>query len=233
MKILTHMLQNLFAPIRCVVCWLWWSYICSNHEKYLLWYPTCCWYCKRPTTISQNCNEHQSFNTTWLSGMIVWFYYTNLVKYIIHKAKYWWSFHLFSYFAKKLSLLIETHIAPLHKQMIITYVPMYYKKELYQRGYNQAQKLAEYLASELNIPCKQLLTKTISTKAQMKKNRKDRQKQWENLYEIINIHIPSETIILLVDDVITTWSTLFSASKVIKEHFPQNSIRWVCIARNT
>ena len=54
---------------------------------------------------------------------------------------------------------------------------MYYKKELYQRGYNQAQKLAEYLASELNIPCKQLLTKTISTKAQMKKNRKDRQKQ--------------------------------------------------------
>ena len=81
---------------------------------------------------------------------------------------------------------------------------MYYKKEFYQRGYNQAQKLAEYLASELNIPCIQLLTKTISTKAQMKKNRKDRQKQSENIYEIVDTHLPKETIILLIDDVITT-----------------------------
>lgn len=81
---------------------------------------------------------------------------------------------------------------------------MYYKKELYQRGYNQAQKLAEYLASELNIQCIQLLIKTISTKSQMKKNRKDRQKQSENIYEIVGTHIPTETIILLIDDVITT-----------------------------
>lgn len=233
MKHLFQLLQYFFAPIRCVVCWLWWSYVCNLHEKYLLWYPTCCWYCKTPTTHTQNCDEHQFFNTTWLSGLVVWFYYTNLVKYIIHKAKYWWSFHLFSYFAKKLSLLIETHIIPLHKPIIITYVPMYYKKELYQRWYNQAQKLAEYLAWELNSTCIQLLTKTIPTKAQMKKNRKDRQKQWDDIYQIIHTHISSETIILLVDDVITTWSTLSSASHIIKQYFPANPIRWVCIARNT
>lgn len=234
MKNLFRILQNIFAPVRCVVCWLSWSYLCSQHEKYLLWYPTCCWYCTNPTTHTQNCNDHQSLNITWLSGMIVWFYYTNLVTYMIHKAKYWWSYHIFSYFAKKLSLLIQTHIHPLQKPIIITYIPMYHKKELYQRWYNQAQKLAEYLSIELQIPCMQLLKKTQSTVAQMKKNRKDRQKQTENLYEIIPTQtIPDNTIILVIDDVVTTWSTISTASQVLKSHFPHNIIRWVCIARNT
>ncbi len=233
MKIFYHILQKLFAPIRCIVCWLWWSYLCSEHEKYLLWYPTCCWYCINPTTHTQNCNEHQSYNTTWLSGLVVWFYYTNLVTYMIHKAKYWWSYHLFSYFAKKLALLIQTHIEPLHKPIIITYIPMYYKKELYQRWYNQAQKLAEYLSVELNVSCTHLLKKTQSTVAQMKKTRKDRQKKTKDLYEIIPAYIPINTIILVIDDVITTWSTISTASQVLKSYFPDNVIRWVCIARNS
>ncbi len=232
MKIFLRILQNIFAPVRCVVCWLVWSYICQTHEKYLLWYPTCCWYCATPTTHTQNCNEHQIYNTTALSGLIIWFYYTNLIKYTIHKAKYSWSYDIFSYFAKKLTLLIYTHISLLKTPIIISYIPMHYKKELYQRWYNQAQKLAEYLAWELCVPCVCLLQKTQSTKAQMKKNRKDRQKQSKEIYQIIPTKVPMDAIILLVDDVITTWSTLHTAAQVIKTHFPTNPVRWICIARN-
>jgi competence protein ComFC len=167
--------------------------------------------------------------------MIVWFYYTRLVKYIIHKAKYGWAYHLFSYFAQKIALLLRLHITSTYPEydIIITYIPMHYKKEYYQRWYNQAQKLAEYIAINTNSSCIPLLKKTHSTKAQMKKNRKERQKTSEQNYEIIPTYISPNTIIILVDDVVTTWSTLNSTSKVIKEYFPENIVRWVCIARNT
>lgn len=234
MKILYYVL-SLFAyiaPIRCVVCWVLWSYICKEHEKYLLWYPTCCFHCGTPTTHTENCGEHQADGAHGLSGVLVWFYYTHLVKYIIHKAKYWWSYHLFTYFAKKLALLIQIHLISLYKPLVITYIPMHPRKEFYQRGYNQAQKLAEYVALELNVPCFPLLTKTQTTTAQMKKSRKDRQKQSLHVFKILPQVIPVDAIILLVDDVVTTWSTILSASSVIKEHFPNNTIWWVCVARN-
>lgn len=236
MKIFRHissLIQSILAPSRCVVCWSHWPYLCLFHETYLLWYPTCCWYCGKPTSYTQNCSEHQSYNTTWLSGLIVWFYYTRIIKHLIHKAKYWWAYHLLSYLAKKLSLLVHVHITDRYPDIIITYIPMHPKKEFYQRWYNQSQKLAEYIALELNALCIPLLTKTISTKAQMKKNRKDRQKLTSTIYDIIPTNISPTTLIVLVDDIVTTWSTFQSASAVIKQHFPDNIIRWICVARNT
>lgn len=231
--LLSKLAQNILAPVACIVCKKHDSYLCSDHEKYLLWYPNCCYLCQSPTEHSQNCLEHP-----WpISWVIVGFYYTRIVQYIVARSKYSGSYHLLSYLAQKLSLLIvmNHYLSMAYKKqtIIVTYIPMYPHKEFYQRWYNQAQKLAQYIADLLWVQSIPLLKKIRSTKTQIKKDRKHRQKQNSTIYEIIPTDLPANTTIILVDDIITTWTTLVVVAQKIKDYFPDSQIRWVCIARNT
>jgi ComF family protein len=87
-------------------------------------------------------------------------------------------------------------------------IPLHPKK-LKTRGYNQSEVLAAGMAESMN---KQLesenLTRNIYTSTQ---TRKSRYKRWENVKDIFKIHNTKKfenKHILLVDDVITTGSTI-------------------------
>jgi len=89
-------------------------------------------------------------------------------------------------------------------------VPMHPKKEKI-RGYNQSEIFANGLAQSMKIPVDtKTLIKTIKTETQTRKSRFSR---WENVKEVFDIknyaHFTNKHI-LLVDDVITTGSTLES-----------------------
>jgi len=105
----------------------------------------------------------------------------------------------------------ELEATPLFKTVeVIIPVPMHPKKEK-MRGYNQSEIIATGLSQSMNamVDTKTLI-KTVKTETQTKKSRFSR---WENVKEVFEIrnyeHLANKHV-LLVDDVITTGSTLES-----------------------
>jgi ComF family protein len=91
---------------------------------------------------------------------------------------------------------------------IIIPVPLH-EKRLRQRGYNQSACFAEGLALQLNAPVENdNLVRVASTETQTRKSRFAR---FENMQQVFVVRNPEKLInkhVLLVDDIITTGSTL-------------------------
>lgn len=96
---------------------------------------------------------------------------------------------------------------------VVTFVPMR-KAEYRDRGYNQSELLAKEVASVLGIPCRALLTKCFDIRPQkaLKAN--------ERAGNVLGAFDATEDLtdkrVLLVDDVITTGSTLHECAKMLK-----------------
>lgn len=105
----------------------------------------------------------------------------------------------------------ELAATPLFKTVeVIIPVPMHPKKEKI-RGYNQSEIIAIGLSQTMNATVDtKTLIKTAKTETQTKKSRFSR---WENVKEVFDVrnfdHLSNKHV-LLVDDVITTGSTLES-----------------------
>jgi ComF family protein len=94
------------------------------------------------------------------------------------------------------------------KPDILVPVPLHSKKEA-QRGYNQSQKIAEGLASKLGIPIRNDLIKRIHyNKSQTQRNRLERWKNSEGLFQLTHVSRMENVHLAIVDDVITTGSTI-------------------------
>ncbi len=98
----------------------------------------------------------------------------------------------------------------------ITYVPMH-QSDIKQRGYNQAQALAEEISKNLSIPCYPLINKDYSTKSQHILRGVYRT---GNLMGALSFNKKagidvSDTRILIVDDIKTTGATLDECAKAL------------------
>jgi len=96
-------------------------------------------------------------------------------------------------------------------------VPLHPKKEK-QRGYNQSQAIAEGISSILSIIIERdILIRRYYTESQTKKGRFER---WENVSDLFEVKPEGYFAgkhVLLVDDVVTTGSTLEACAQKILE----------------
>jgi ComF family protein len=98
---------------------------------------------------------------------------------------------------------------------VVVPVPLHPKK-LKKRGYNQSEMFAQGIAEamKINIP-KEALIRTRASETQTKKSRFAR---WKNVEEIFSVTVPDALKgkhVLLVDDVVTTGSTLEACAEKI------------------
>ena len=99
---------------------------------------------------------------------------------------------------------------------LICPIPMHDKKKRY-RGYNQAELLAEEIGELTGIPVSSLALKKVKETSQQKElDRKKRQKNLKNAFQIGTYDVKLKRI-LLVDDVYTTGSTIDAAAEVLME----------------
>ena len=96
-------------------------------------------------------------------------------------------------------------------------VPLHPKKQRI-RGYNQSDFIADGIGNAMNVEVdKRSLVRTRFSETQTRKSRFNR---WENVSTIFKVKHPKELEnkhILLVDDVVTTGSTLDACAKVLLE----------------
>jgi ComF family protein len=108
-------------------------------------------------------------------------------------------------------------------------VPLH-KKRLEERGYNQVDTFCKALSKELNIPFNNsLLIRTKYSKTQTKKSKTERQLYGDTIFDVSFSETDENKHYLLIDDVITTGSTLELCAKALLK-IPNTKISIVTIA---
>ncbi|MFO7843943.1 MAG: ComF family protein [Bacteroidales bacterium] len=145
--------------------------------------------------------------------------------YFYHKgSKYQQMMHKFKYHGcKEVGLVLGRYFGSqldtsvFNQVDLIMPVPLH-KSKLKKRGYNQSEFIARGLAESLEKKLDaQNLIRTMATSTQTRKSRFER---WENVEKIFKVLYPEKITgkhILLVDDVVTTGSTLEACANSILE----------------
>ena len=120
------------------------------------------------------------------------------------------------YLGKMLApFLAKTWAAAGFSADVVTFVPMTAKKER-RRGYNQARLLAEETAHLLNLPLRPLVLKVKESKTQHELTRAERLENLSGCFRLAEGAEVKDLSVLVIDDVITTGSTLSALAKVLK-----------------
>ena len=97
------------------------------------------------------------------------------------------------------------------------------KERFKQRGYNQAKLIAKGFSESSNIPMKSnLVVKSKATKDQIGLNEKQRKENLKGAFEVTNKDEIKDKNILIIDDVLTTSSTINEISKLLRENEAKN-----------
>jgi len=139
----------------------------------------------------------------------------NRVQHLVHLLKYKGRCDVGIYLGRQYGQYLKN--SPLFRsvQMIIP-VPLH-RSKLLKRGYNQSEQFALGLSRSMNLPLN--ITSLTRTQASQTQTRKSRFNRWENVSGIFEVSDSESLIdkhILLVDDVITTGSTLEACITVLQ-----------------
>lgn len=114
---------------------------------------------------------------------------------------------------------------------VIVPVPLHYTK-LASRGYNQSQYLAQGIAKETGLPVIKALKALHEHSTQTHKDAAERLKSTQGMYGASKRHLQelSGKHILIVDDVVTTGSTLLACATALKDAIPSVKISLFTLA---
>ena len=138
-----------------------------------------------------------------------------IVRQIIHTFKYGHQIYLRHLVARWLYAALDDERLSNRRFDIIIPVPLHPTRQR-ERGFNQASLLAELLSAEISIQSKSALERIRYTPTQ---TALDRAERMENLHKAFRLRKNADVRrlrVLLIDDVLTTGSTLSECSRVLK-----------------
>ncbi len=165
-------------------------------------------------------------------------YETHTTRTLIWQLKYKGNKKVASFFAQRMYDLLCEELSDFElynnfKDPLLIPIPIS-KKRKWLRGYNQTELLAKELenidqSKNFNY-LKNVLYKIKDTKSQARlKDKKERQKNLKDSFTVKDISRIKNRNIILLDDVLTTGSTLTEASRVLREAGVRKII-WVTVA---
>ena len=204
-------LLNLFFPHHCFLC----STVlpqdkhmcaeCMPRAPYIL--PPVCPQCGRSEDVCI-CGHH----THAFERCISPFYHKDMVQEAILHMKQVYDTVVAEGFALEMAEVIRREYGGIAFDFV-TSVPLH-KKDRQVRGFDQARGLAEALARRLGLPYAAVLTKLTHTQPQKELTAIRRRGNLLGVFDVI-ADVEGRTI-LLVDDVITTGTTLDECAKMLK-----------------
>lgn len=208
---------DVLFPAHCFGCGYLGVYLCPRCEQKLRpLEQQSCLYCKKSSLYGLT--HPQCRRPLGIDGFISLFYYDNLLKRIIKGIKYSFVttaqndlFYLIAKYGR--NPLIYYKKSP---SLFIQPIPLSKEKER-SRGFNQAKIIAETLSSFTHIKEVELIRRHKNTEIQAKiKNKKARSENVRGAFSLFKKNTNIKEI-LLVDDVITSGSTVKEAAKILKK----------------
>lgn len=212
MRKIIHDFLSLFFPDLCVVC----KHRLSEGEQYictdcLLLLPKTNFHLQPENRLEQFFAGRIPFQR---AAAYAYFVKGGSMQHIVHELKYNHNPKI-GYFMGELcgeNMKGSNFISDID---LLVPVPLHPKREK-QRGYNQSYEICKGISAITEVMVDNTtLVRTVNNPSQTKNSRFDRWKNVEDIFSITNPEFFENKHILLVDDVITTGSTLESCAKEI------------------
>lgn len=171
-----------------------------------------CYRCGRSRKDCQCRGRRNRFITAFASP----FYYRDGVEAAIRRLKFYADTDIAPWFGEHMAQFVQT-VYPEVEFDFVAFVPMT-KSEVYERGFNQSELLAEEMAKHLNLPVQNVLCKLYETERQRSLNGRRRS---GNVLGVFDVREQSKVFnkrVLLCDDLCTTGSTLSECAKMLRIH---------------
>lgn len=211
---------DLLFPKKCVACKKPGSYLCENCFVFLSFDPkSLCLLCNNPSF--NNLTHPRCRKKYAIDGCFSALSYNKPMQKLIYNFKY--KPYLTDLKNVLADLFYESIIQSEQFQSQIkkgewVFVPIPLSDaKLRKRGYNQAEILATELSKKFNFPAQNLLERTKETKTQVGLSNIARKINIKNAFELNTKYSIRNTNVFLVDDVVTTGSTLLEAAKILKK----------------
>jgi ComF family protein len=138
-----------------------------------------------------------------------------IVREIIHEFKYARQMHLRHLVAQWLSAALDDDRVRGVSFDLIVPVPLHPARQR-ERGFNQASLLAESLSTEVSLPSRPVLERIRYTTTQTALDRAERMENLHNAFRLRKKADVRGLRVLLIDDVLTTGSTLSECARVLR-----------------
>ncbi|MGM9614714.1 MAG: ComF family protein [Oscillospiraceae bacterium] len=197
-KLLDWVLDAIY-PTRCILC----------RERQSPGRPTICPSCQ--TTMPSAIGDHKKGD--YFSECVSALYYEGPVKLAVRRYKFQEAQAYAPAFGELIAERIYEELDG--KYDLLSWVPLA-PDRLRKRGYDQSQLLAENAARRLQKPLVRLLKKRRGVSAQsLAKDADQRRKNIAGAYRVVDPEQVAGRRILLIDDIVTTGSTLSECAKTL------------------
>lgn len=226
---------DLLFPKFCIGCRETWEYLCSDCKKSLISHPDICPYCHRFSRNFETCIDCKCEKWNFLNWLIIWFSYKDLLKKLILALKFYHKRDIWDFLASRLELAILSN-QYFHDKMdriIFSRVPSHRYRRYFVKWYNQSEVIAKILAEKIGVKCVDVMKKIKYTSSQTGLNREKRLKNLTNAFELKELGgLDNQSILIFVDDITTTGSTINELAKVIKTQLSNTEIWWLVVGRH-
>jgi competence protein ComFC len=139
-----------------------------------------------------------------------------IVRRVVHDFKYGRQVHLRHVVARWLCAALDDIRLRERQFDVVVPVPLHPARQR-ERGFNQATLLAEVLSAQISVPSKPLLERIRYTTTQTIFDRAERMKNLHHAFHLRENANVRNLRVLLIDDVLTTGSTLSECARVLKK----------------